>query len=498
MKKTITLLPPGSNGLKKYETRSSGKGAKSTLTPSLNKLSSPVKKVSLTNSSSKSIKLKKIKLDSTNVSSLKKNKPKSNSSESMKSEELKLNTTKSTVLKSESNKSELSLSQRGFNLSNSIGPDGNKLSNLDRNFARPNNTTFDLKKAKRVSVIGVFSREAFRNFAKKLAVKLDSGKLIQLVNKKSAKQMDKETSDKLLSIQKTHLNLNNGDFGDHVQKVFDGKHPPHLFAVLEGKEEAETVDFKVQYDDPESETLKGNTIAKAEEIYTYNKKLFTLGLDNDKKQSIAIYIRDNLEEYYKFSEHELDMGDKKLHTVAIDFATKDGEGDDAKMVRFRTLIVHINNDLINGDVNNASSLSNKTHQYFEDYAKKCAESGVIVTAYLGDTNYKQAKYKDTVASIGGQGKGKNTLNPLCGTGTATRSDYMQCISLGNDNEFFATLQPSVGNWISIKDNASMKNETKGNREAYDKNPEAIDHPTTNNYIALKYDLIKMTQSWGEV
>ena len=230
------------------------------------------------------------------------------------------------------------------------------------------------------SVMAVFSREAFGNFGKKWKVRMNADPL-ELATLSSKKVVSSADATKLLSLQsRTVLGT---DFQAQVQGLLENKTSPHVIAVIEGKEEMSSLSLKSKVGD--------DLIDVPYTRVTYIQGTNAKG-SSDNKQSMSVYVRDDMKSVYSFSEETVaHSGGKKINAVGVNYATSDG-------TQYRSLVVHIPNEFIKtgGD-------RDATHASFQDYAdaERDKSSPVIVTSYFGDTNYASEMRPYSSPSMGG-------------------------------------------------------------------------------------------------
>ncbi|AEW00557.1 hypothetical protein A4D02_24820 [Niastella koreensis] len=368
-------------------------------------------------------------------------------------------------LKKEAPRLERSYSELGLMRSNSVGDLKSLLKHEERNPANSEHTAMAVKDRKYFSVIGVFSREASKNFGKAWQLKMFTGSAEQRMTDDSMTGVTREdiaAKDALQSRTLVSTNLE-----EQVQALFKNKTVPHVIAVIEGKEERDT--FKLKTEVPVTDEEKDPSLAvksgkKTKSIELgYRKMGFSQGFTSkgakDRKQNMTLYVRDDLHRAYTWSEVKVARNSEKIPCVAVDYKTKDGK-------KYRSLIVHIPNIFVKSQTEVAL-----TNAAFSKYAAKVKkEEGVIVTNYLGDTNFKKPFFDNSTPSMGGLLPNKKALNPKS-SGAKDNTSFMQNVPLGKGEEGYSVMQPSTSNYIFLT--------TDGD------NKEATDHPSTLNYVAHK-------------
>ncbi len=328
--------------------------------------------------------------------------------------------------------------------SNSQNQLGQGLSIADR---KTSHTALKKVDVKDYSVIAAFSREAFINFGKKWKTTMRGGSMSQ-VTKSSRRRVDPAEAAKLLSLQSKAVV--GTDFEAQVQGLLESKTIPHVVAVIEGKQEARNFSLKVKVDDQSIDAL-------------YSRVMYSQGTNaegsKDNKQSMSVYVREDMKEVYTVTEEKIEHGNGKLiHSLGVNYQTEDGTA-------YRTLLVHIPNEFVGTSLKNAD-----THKAFEKYARNLglAKSPVVVTTYFGDTNYATPMREFSVASMGGIASTGYTLNPQ-GSAAQKETNFMQSVSLGKDRGKHSVLQPSTLNYVFITPDST--------------NREVTDHPSIMQYVA---------------
>ncbi len=303
--------------------------------------------------------------------------------------------------------------------SNSVDKFNNPLENSKRYESKQKKQR--IEEATDHSKIAVFSRESKSSFAKKFWLKIDKSEE-KRVTKSSLG--DADTIKKFVGRQPLFQSDN---FETQVEHLFKDKNHPHVIAVIEGKEE------------------EANSI-EIEEGVRYTKVLFKKGVDInnhiDDRQSMNIYVRDDMKDAYKIENETVMHDGKQISVVRVDYETLD------KKI-YRSLVVHIPNEFLGSDTKEKAMNSS-----FETYAKKVKkEQGITVTCYLGDTNYKGPMFENSVASMGGHLSSGKTLSPQCSS-AQTDTNFMQSIPLGDDSTEYEVKQPSTLNYVKTDIGAS--------------------------------------------
>lgn len=328
--------------------------------------------------------------------------------------------------------------------SNSIDRSGKPLSISDRHTS---NTGLKKESMKDYSVISVFSREAYENFGKKWKTQMNTDTL-NLATSSSRKGVSEADIKKMLSLQsKSTLG---SDFQSHVQSLLENKTMPHVIAVIEGKEEQQSLQLKTEVD---NKSLDVN----------YTKKIYIQGTNakgnSDNKQSMSVYVRNDMLNVYNVTQEIVTHSNgKQIKTAAVNYETTDN-------TKYRTLIVHIPNEFIGSKTKEAT-----THESFQSYANEQnkGENPVIVTSYFGDTNYSSVMEEYSVPSMGGHLPDGETLNPQS-SGAKKETHFMQSVPLNDGHSKHSVLQPSTTNYVFTTPDTI--------------NREATDHPSMIQYVA---------------
>ncbi|WP_316821924.1 hypothetical protein [Pedobacter gandavensis] len=334
--------------------------------------------------------------------------------------------------------------------SNSIDRQGLPLAISERNTS---STALSRTEMKDFSVIAVFSREAFENFGIKWKDRMND-EPSELATMSSKKEISDEDATKLLSLQsRTDLGT---DFQAQVQALLENKTSPHVIAVIEGKEEMSSLSVKTKVGD--------DLIDVPYTHITYIQGKNTKG-SNDNKQSMSVYVRDDMTSVYSFSKEKIiHDGGKEINAVGVNYATSDG-------LKYRSLVVHIPNEFIKTGVDRS-----KTHASFQNYARNERDnsSPVIVTSYFGDTNYASEMEPYSSPSMGGHSSNGRTLSPQS-SGAQNETHFMQSVPLNEGRLDHSVLQPSALNYVFINPNAASR--------------EATDHPSIMQYVAHAGELV---------
>lgn len=374
-------------------------------------------------------------------------------------EYLEIHNPRKRVKLSEENNSHISETLRSkpkprLKRSNSIGPDGNRLPISDRLTA---NTGLKKESMKDYSVMAVFSREAYENFAKKWKTKMKADTLSP-ATAKSRKGVSSTDVKKMLSLQsKTVLDT---DFQAQVQALLENKTNPHVIAVIEGKQEMPSLSIKAKVD------MKDVDVPYTRVKYVQGRNARG---SSDNKQSMSVYVRDDMMKVYSVSEEAITHLKKKIKAVGINYATEDG-------TKYRSLLVHIPNEFIGTARTNSS-----THQSFVNYAaeQEKSSSPVVVTSYFGDTNYSSPMDKYSSPSMGGYLPDGSALHPQS-SGAQKETHFMQSIPLSDGKSKHSVLQPSTLNYVFTNPD--------------DANREAMDHPSVMQYVAHDSELAGRTDN----
>ena len=331
--------------------------------------------------------------------------------------------------------------------SNSVDQFGKPLSIADRKTA-----STALKKAdmKDFAVVAVYSREAFENFGKKWKLKMQPDTL-DLATPESRKGVSDDEVRKMLGRQsKTLLGT---DFQAQPRALLENKASPHVIAVVEGKEELPSFSIKAKAGDKE--------VSFAYTRVDYFQGENALG-HKDNKQSMSFYVREDVRDVYNISKETVKHGAEEITTAGVNFETENG-------TKYRTLVVHIPNEFLG-----SKALEDETHDKFRDYATaQRQKEKVVVTSYLGDTNFKSPMGTYSSPSMGGHLSTGGTLNPRS-SGAKKPTHFMQDVPLSAGEKGHSLLQPSTLNYVFINTDAD--------------NREATDHPSIMQYVALDSEL----------
>lgn len=348
-----------------------------------------------------------------------------------------------------------SASQRDLVRSNSSGNLSAKNPNASRHSANPADNKLTQENTTDVSVIGVFSREASLRFGKEWKNRMlnDSTNHATKLSKDKVNVADRET---LLSRQ-SRMEVST-DFEKQVNTLFDKKMIPHVIVVIEGAQEASTLSLRKNIADDDI----GLGYSRTDYIQGSQK-----GGKNDDRQSMSIYVRDDMKNVYSFTQEEIprEKGGS-IKAVGINYKTADG-------TNYRSLAVHIPNDYAKREPEYIETI-----KAFKTYADAATLKGVTVTGYLGDTNYRSPVYDNTVPSLGGRTAEGNTLNPQSSSDKNSDTNFMQHVPLGGSNEKHKVLQPSTLNYIFPVQEGE--------------NNTATDHPSMIAYTAHAVELFGRT------
>jgi hypothetical protein len=298
------------------------------------------------------------------------------------------------------------------------------------------------------SVIGVFSRENSKQHGKEWFRKMLPDKDSH-ATESSKKRVKKAEHDTLLNRQ-ARTEVTTG-FGDQVNELFKDKWIPHVIVVLEGETEDGSISLSTK--------VKNEDIDLSYTRSDFYQGKINNGSRNEHRRDMTVYIRDDMKGVYTVTLEEIPVGKGVQQAFGINYQTEDGTNEDG--TNYRTLVVHMKNEFADSD-NDVET----THQAFEDYAKKALEGDnpVVVTGYIGDTNYNKPKYPNSVASMGGHSLAGETLNPE-GSGSENETNFMQHIPLGKESGKHSVRQPSTLNYVFPDTNPS------------------VDHPSIAGYTA---------------
>lgn len=347
-----------------------------------------------------------------------------------------------------------SASQERKNRSSSLDGRGSKLEHRGRKRAREDDNYLASEDIIDVSVIGVYSREAFENYGKKWK-KIRESNPAGLTTKKSRIEVDPNVvSERLSLLHTTHVSTG---FQDQINALFKDRVIPHVIVVIEGKEEQSSLKIGSRVDDKDIEL-------------DYTKKPYVQGRNSlrsiDDKQSMNVYVRNDMELVYTITEEYVKKGNEKIKCIGLNYQTYDGK----EYKKYMSLVVHIPNSFIG-----SPGKDEETHKAFEAYATKKKEEGIIVTNYLGDTNYQNAMSSNSGPSMGGILPDGKTL---IAKGSPAKKDkiFIQSVSLGPGDSEYTILQPAALNIVHLTPDAQ--------------NRESTDHPSMNHFTAHKYDIAR--------
>lgn len=297
-------------------------------------------------------------------------------------------------------------------------------------------------KAVDFSVIGVFSRENSKQHGVEWYKKMQPDTKNH-PTMSSRLRVDEKEYDSLLDRQ-ARTEVTTG-FSDQVNELFRDKWIPHVIVVLEGETKDEPITLSTRVQDKDIDL-------------SYTRSRFFEGKINSGKRKehrrdMTVYIRDDLKGVYTVSIEEIPIGKGVQQAFGINYRTEEG-------TNYRTLVVHMKNEFA------SQSDVKTTHQAFEDYAKEAlkGDNPIVVTGYIGDTNFNDPMYPNSVASMGGHSSKGETLNPE-GSGSVNETNFMQHIPLGEGSIKHSVRQPSTLNYVFP-----------------DTNP-AVDHPSIVGYTA---------------
>ncbi|MDO3628613.1 hypothetical protein [Mucilaginibacter sp. BT774] len=331
--------------------------------------------------------------------------------------------------------------------SNSVDQLGKPLSIADRKTA-----STALKKAdmKDFAVVAVYSREAFENFGKKWKLKMEPDTLDLATPDSKNGVTDIEVRQMLGRQSKTLLGT---DFQAQPRALLENKASPHVIAVIEGKQELPSFSIKAKAGDKVVDVVYTRT--------DYFQGENALG-HKDNKQSMSFYVREDMRDVYNISKEKVMHGDEEITTAGVNFKTENG-------IKYRTLVVHIPNEFLGN-----KTMEDETHSKFQKYAAdKRVQEKVVVTSYLGDTNFKSPMSTYSSPSMGGHLSSGGTLNPRSSSAKKP-THFMQDVPLSAGEKGHSLLQPSTLNYVFISPDAD--------------NREATDHPSIMQYVALDSEL----------
>jgi hypothetical protein len=342
--------------------------------------------------------------------------------------------------------------------SSSVDRSNTAMRDSARNPANGGFATLEPEDLKDFSRIGVYSREAFENFGKKWRAQNYLAPNDNRATKKSKLGADpSEVEDRLGRLSSSEVT---SGIDGQINALFEDRMIPHVIAVIEGKEEQTKLSINATVQD------------EAVEL-GYTKVIFSQGLtstgSNDAKQNISIYVRNDMTAAYRASEINVPHGSDKIPCIGIDYSTADG-------TNYRSLVVHIPNKFVGSDKKDAA-----TYKAFEDYAQGeanrwagGARPPVVVTGFLGDTNFKKQYGDNTSPSMGGHLSSGETLNPQS-SGAKNETHFMQSVPLKGADDGHVVLQPATLNYVFLPTDAQ--------------NREATDHPSIMSFTAHNSEIV---------
>lgn len=348
--------------------------------------------------------------------------------------------------------------------SNSVNRDKGDLKNNLRNPANPNHDLLKAEDMKDFSVIAVYSREASRNFAKTWEqlinrTQSDSSELFGI----TTEQQHDSPENAIFLIQKLKFTRQSTDLEIQIKALLENRMIPHIIAVIEGPAGPDKIN--IEYD------LESQKVT-----LPYVQRHFFKGADingrPDAKQNMTFYARKDMCDAYAFVNVEIKCDENEIiKCTAIDYKA---ESD----TLFRSLVVHIPNKFTSTKADVAA-----TYKAFVNYAQIMAKESkpIVVTGFLGDTNFADAYFKNSVPSIGGHLSDGNTLNPQS-SGAKRATNFMQSIPVIEKPSCHCVLQPATTNYVTIAsdeenkvatDHPSLIHFTAHNSVIVGRNPDAI-------------------------
>lgn len=351
-----------------------------------------------------------------------------------------------------------SKSQLNLVRSNSTNDLGALIRNQDRNTAGSQPSVLRREAMLDFSSIAIFSREAFANFSKKYEDLVTSPPENRVTSLSKAGVSSELIGKKVNTLSTTRVT---SGFQEQAQALLENRMIPHIIAVLEGAEEQQTLSLKLSAED-NPVNLK------------YKKTLMRFGTNtnnnSDARQNIAVYVRADLMKAYTAVERSISHDGGHIQCVGIQYSAGNS--------RYETLVVHIPND----HVRSASNTS-EVYKSFQQYANSKSQepSPIIVTAFTGDTNFRNQISANTAPSIGGHIPWKEghipsieervmvqrSLNPRS-SGARSDTNFMQSVPLQEGNEH-VVLQPAQLNNVLLSPNATSR--------------EGIDHTSIMHWTA---------------
>ena len=355
-----------------------------------------------------------------------------------------------------------SLSVLGEDATNSVNGDGERLSTRSRNYQGNNPPLEEFHKE--ISKIGIFSREAFGKLGEEYKERISEVDGGLPLDRSSLKKFS--GSAEQIEILRGKQSVTEQDSAENqFSATFSGKNIPHVVAVIEGRALA-------------AEISTTHTLAGQEVTPSFTKVEFHLGKRNnggsDARQNVTFYVRNDLKDAYHIGQRNINVpgyGDYNVGVVSF----KTFDPDTEKNSNFETLVVHIPHLFVGNN-----SKEEATHQALLNYAESRKGSGVIVTGYIGDTNYKSEIQPNSVPSVGGHGTktladgvSKETLNPKGNSSKKKDRPFIQHVALDTSGESI-TFQPSTVNLAlpTSKEDGS------------------IDHPSIEGYTAVSGRIVK--------
>ncbi len=312
----------------------------------------------------------------------------------------------------------------------------NPIKPADRNTTEDAND--DLEKWKDAVIISVISLEAAAQHYKGFHDGLKKGLLF---NSEVKGTVDKNIQNELA---KNISYTSQKSYANAFSEILKNKEPAHCVPVMEGSREHMPEKFEAQ--------------CGSGKKYHYVLNKFYIDGQNgrkDTRQYMHFYLRTDVQQIISFQKTIIHHEKGKSFAVTeIMFSTVDEQ-------MFSVIAVHIPNDFV-GSV----PICKKTDKFIRDYAEKRKKEGVLVIAYLGDTNYKKPIQQHSCPSLGGNQE-KSYVSPPS-SGRKEHTYFMQVVSLTKDDRV-RVLQPSTLNFVTL------------NGET----PDKTDHPSIQCQILLK-------------
>lgn len=275
-------------------------------------------------------------------------------------------------------------------------------------------------------IIGLFSLEASATHAKKFHGKLkDKTTLFNHTVKGNISEEIKEEFSKNVAY------TDEKSIENALIALFKAKWPPHVIPVIEGNRNSFNENVTIPNNDGEKHVYKLHS------FYIQGKNALDY---SDDKQSMHFYVREDMKDVMLIQETVIQIDPTKNFKVAeIIFETESDK-------KYSVLIPHIPNDF----VKNQKDCDN-VHTAFKTYAENELKKNIIVTGYIGDTNYKKAIKAHSEPSFGGNVEGNDDNHYIVPTSSsaAKHTYFMQAIALNETINSFAMQQPSTLNLVNI-------------------------------------------------